>query len=261
MSKDYYYDTYRLAEFYDDMYTYQDDFELWSKIIKNGDKILEVACGTGRLTEVLLNNYKYLNVDALDYSEEMLEKLRKKVNRLDLNHNKLNIIKQDMREITFNEKYDVILIPSNSLNHIEVNEDLVKTLKGLYQALKPGGYLAFDILNPRFEFLLRNPNLEYNGKIYVQRSTGKKFYNLESNKYDYASQINHVIYTYYFCDDDGNRIDDKIYRMNINVRLFYPQEMDLYLSQLPFRDMKKYDWYDERAFTGNSSEQIYVLKK
>ena len=79
MKNDYLYDNYRLAEFYDDMYNYDDDFELWKEYIKPGMRILELACGSGRLTKLIVENVNDVIVDELDYSKEMLELLKAKI--------------------------------------------------------------------------------------------------------------------------------------------------------------------------------------
>jgi len=260
---DYYYDNYRLADFYDDMYIYDADYELWKKYIKPGMRILEVACGTGRLTKILLENEVDIHIDALDYSQEMLDILNEKVKAFKVNKgNSLNVIKADMRNYSSDEKYDLIIIPSNSLNHIETNEDFKDTLANMYDLLKENGVFLFDVLNPMFQFLLREQNQRYDGKIYQQKNTGKYFYSDETSHYDAAEQINYVTYQYFYCDKNGTKLEESaIYKMDIKVRLFFPQEINYFLSESPFKTFEKYGWYDEREFDGKTPEQIFVLRK
>src|SRR5690606_27829937 len=142
--------------------------------------------------------------DALDYSKEMLDILKHKLPKFSIkSSNSVNVIQADMRYYDTDKRYDLIIIPSNSLNHIETNEDIKRTLMKMYSLLKDGGYLLFDILNPAFEFLLRDPNVTYDERIVAQSKTNKYFYTAETSKYDYATQINRVVYTYYYCDSNG----------------------------------------------------------
>lgn len=239
-NNDYFYDNYRLAEFYDDIYTYDDDFELWSKYITTGIRVLEVACGTGRLTKLLLENKTGITVDALDYSQEMLDILKLKMGEWNIDKsNQLNIFNADMRYFSSAEKYDVIIISSNSLNHIETNEDFDLTINNMYDLLKPGGILLLDMLNPGFEYLIRDPDKDYDKEVYIQSKTKRYFCASERSNYDINAQINHVTYKYYYCNSDGEKnADSPEYRMNINVRLYFPQETDYHLSQSKFGSFK-----------------------
>lgn len=263
MKNDYLYDNYRLAEFYDDMYNYEDDFELWKEYIKPGMHILELACGSGRLTKLIVENFNDVIVDALDYSKEMLELLNAKKEHYNIKPGtQINVIEADMRDYITDEKYDLIIIPSNSLNHIEENCDMESLLNNLHKLLKPSGFLLFDILNPIFQFLMHHENEWHDGEIYQQSKTGKYFYTDEKSKYDYGTQINHVQYRYYYCTEDGIKLEESpVYRMDIKVRLYFPQEMDFYISKTQFKNINKYEWYNRKTFTGSTSEQIYVLQK
>lgn len=263
MKNDYLYDDYRLAEFYDDIYIYDDDYELWSKYIKQGSHILEVACGTGRLTKLIIENNKSISLDALDYSQEMLDILKQKIGKWSFDKsNKLNIFNGDMRYFTSEHKYDVIIISANSLNHIETNGDFDLTINNMYELLKPGGVLLFDILNPKFEYLVRDPEKNYDEEIYMQRETKRFFQTSERSNYDIRTQINHVTYKYNYCSKDGVKdADEPVYFMSIKVRLYFPQESDYYISKSKFESFEKYGWYDMRDFDGTTPEQIYVLQR
>lgn len=263
MKNDYLYDNYRLVEFYDDMYDYDDDYVLWKDYIRQGMKILEMACGSGRLTKMIVEDFSDITIDALDYSKEMLELLEKKKENFCMKPgSKINLIEADMREYKTDSRYDVIIIPSNSLNHIENNEDMEKLLYNLYDMLKTDGYLLFDILNPIFSFLIHDKNEWHDGNIYYKKNTGKYFYSDEKSQYDYSTQINRVKYRYFYCNEKGDKENDSpIYNMDIKVRLYFPKEMDYYIAKSNFKLIKKYDWYDKRTYEGNTSEQIYVLQK
>ena len=258
MTKDYFYDNYRMTDFYDDMYTYTEDLNLWYDFITEKTKLLEIACGSGRMTLPILNKYPNISLTGLDYSQEMLDLLKNKTRN---QYPNLRIKNADMRNFDLEEKYDVIIIASNSLNHIETYDDLEMVLSKVGEHLKKDGYLLIDILNPNPKFYIRDENKKYDFQVFKQSKTGRYFSFEESNKYDVANQMNYVRYYFRYCDKDGNSIDSNEYIMDLKVRLYFPQEMDYILEKNNWIIEGKYDWYDKRNFEGKTREQIYILRK
>ena len=127
MENDYFFEYYRMADFYDDYYGRNvGDISFWVDCCKDADDILEIACGTGRITFPIIKSGK--KVYALDYSQAMLDILEEKAQKLGFNSNKVETFCQDMRNIQMDKKFDVILITSNSVNHLETTEDFEKML-------------------------------------------------------------------------------------------------------------------------------------
>lgn len=252
-NKDYFFDNYRMADFYDDYYGRNiADIPFWVECCKDSEEILELACGTGRITFPIIKSGK--KVYALDYSQAMLDILEEKAKRIKIESNKLEVFCQDMRNINIDKKFDIILITSNSVNHLETAEDFEKMLESTYKLLKDGGKLVFDALKPRFKFLLRNMNEVYDEDEFILSKTGEKIKVCENSKYNHATQINNV--NYYYTDSNGKQTI-----LNTKVRLYFPQELDYIISKSKFNKKNKYDWYDYRIFEGKTNEQIYILEK
>ena len=250
---DYFFDNYRMADFYDDYYGRNvGDISFWVEQCKNKSKILEIACGTGRITFPIIESGK--KVYALDYSSAMLDILKKKAKEKGYTNNNLEVFCQDMRCMKFDCKFDIILITSNSVNHLEETEDFEKMLSSSYELLEKGGLLVFDALRPRFKYLMRNMNEFYDNDEFILKKTGEKIQICENSKYNHATQINNV--NYYYTDSKGNQTI-----LNTKVRLFFPQELDYIISKSDFKIVGKYDWYDLRTFEGKTNEQIYILQK
>jgi SAM-dependent methyltransferase len=108
--------------------------------IKQGDKVLEIGCGTGLFTEKVLNQTK-AEITATDLSEDLLEVARKK----DL---PITFKAEDAMNLSFkNESFDVVF-GSSILHHL----DFEKSLNEIYRVLKPGGRLVFaepNMINPQ----------------------------------------------------------------------------------------------------------------
>jgi len=130
----------RLAWIYDKIYAeifpYREIFDLVDEVLrKHGcDKILEVACGTGHLMEILERNA--YQVTGLDISKEMLEIAKKR--------SKGRLIRQDMRDIKVGEVFDALICLGRSFTYMITDDDVEKALKGFNRALRDGGGLIFD---------------------------------------------------------------------------------------------------------------------
>lgn len=252
-NEDYFFENYRMADFYDDYYGRNTgDISFWVDQCKDKKNILEIACGTGRITFPIIESGK--KVYALDYSSAMLDILKEKANEKGYTKDNVEVFCQDMRDMHFDKKFDVILITSNSVNHLEKTEDFEKMLDSVYSLLEDDGILVFDALKPRFKYLMRNMDEFYDEDEFILKKTGEKIKICENSKYDHATQINNV--NYYYTDSKGKKTV-----LNTKVRLFFPQELDYIISKSKFKFENKYDWYDLREFRGKTNEQIYILRK
>lgn len=94
-----------LAQVYDDLmgdYDYDEVYHFLESQVDHFGNILEMACGTGSLTEKLV---KKGPVTAFDGSEEMLQVARDK-----LGYNpRVFLLRQDLRTFQLTEKYRTIL--------------------------------------------------------------------------------------------------------------------------------------------------------
>lgn len=252
-NEDYFFENYRMADFYDDYYGRNTgDIDFWINQCKDKEKILEVACGTGRVTFPIIESGK--KVYALDYSSAMLDILKEKAKEKSYSKKNLEVFCQDMRDMKFNQKFDIILITSNSVNHLEKTEDFEKMLSCVYHLLENDGLLIFDALKPRFKYLMRNMNEFYDHDEFILKKTGEKISICENSKYNHATQINNV--NYYYKDSKGKETV-----LNTKVRLYFPQELDYIIQKSNFKIVGKYDWYDLRKFEGKTNEQIFILRK
>lgn len=140
------------AQFYDDLFdeslydrwlTYTMDRISNSKKPNNDIKILDLACGTGRLA-VKLAKSGY-QVDGADLSPDMLTLADQRAQQTNSN---VMFIQADMRDLSDLDNYDVITCFDDSLNYLISQEDFQKTLNSVSQHLNPGGKFLFDVITP-----------------------------------------------------------------------------------------------------------------
>lgn len=119
------------------------DYYIKSACIVDG-KILELACGTGRILMKLAK--MRFKVKGIELSEAMLDELEKKLELLRPNIRKnIEYEKADIWDFTTDEKYGLIILPATTICYF-VN-DISKTVelfKKIYDMLEDGGRFVFD---------------------------------------------------------------------------------------------------------------------
>ena len=129
-----------LAWIYDRIYPqifgYYDMFNLIEGFLKPNKcrRIIEVACGTGRLMVILEENG--YEVTGLDLSQEMLDIARGRCRG--------ELLRQDMRDIRVGEPFDALICMGGSFGYMLTNEDVDRALGSFNKALRDGGILIFD---------------------------------------------------------------------------------------------------------------------
>lgn len=122
------------------------DYEKYAENIKSlvkknkikKEKMLELACGTGMLTNHFFDFFE--KIDALDLSKSMLEVFSKKFQK-----DNVSLYNYNMVDFQSENSYDLIVILLDSINYILDENELRKLIENSYKNLKKGGFLIFDI--------------------------------------------------------------------------------------------------------------------
>lgn len=132
-------------------------YNLWAKLtetkaekktleyaeIKNGDKILEVAAGTGILFEEIVKiNSSGVN-EAIDISPQMIKHAEKKLANKNLNYHIQQGSAYDLKYD--NNSFDLII--NNFMFDLLPVDDFAKILKEFYRVLKPGGRVVISTMS------------------------------------------------------------------------------------------------------------------
>ncbi|MFK7904386.1 MAG: class I SAM-dependent methyltransferase [Chitinophagales bacterium] len=237
------------ANIYDGMNTNLADLQFYKRWLpKNKDaRILELCCGTGRLTlPIAKDGY---DISGVDYTSSMLEQAKVKASEEGLD---IEFIEADIRTLDLREKYDLIFIPFNSIHHLYKNDDLFKAFNAVKNHLKEGGLFLLDCFNPNIQFIVEG---EKEQKEIAEYSTkdGREVLIKQVMRYENATQINRIEWHYYI-----NGAFDSI--QNLDIRLFFPQELDFYLKWNGFNIIHKFGSFEEEAFNDHSDKQIFVCQ-
>lgn len=103
-------------------------------------KLLDIGCGTGTLS--LLFHQEGYDVSGIDLSEEMLAVAYERLQATGVN---IPLFAMSMDELEGFADLDVVAIPIDSINYLAETEAVIKTLKQIYDALREGGQLFFDV--------------------------------------------------------------------------------------------------------------------
>jgi SAM-dependent methyltransferase len=128
-----------------------------------GDRLLDVACGTGFSFIPLLE--RGWRVTGCDLSPAMVEAARAKVGaRVDLHV-------ADMRELPRLGEFDLIWSINSAMNYLLGTDELTATLRGMRRNLAPRGLALFDLLS------LKTARAFFAGEFTIEgEGEGKKFH-------------------------------------------------------------------------------------
>jgi len=135
----------RFAEVYDALMTdipYDKYIQWVAKFAPSTEykKLLDIGCGTGTMATGFVNlGYE---VSGLDLSEEMLAIAAERLMSEGIN---VPLYCMSMDELNGFENLDVIIIPIDSINYLQNQEEVQETLSRIYQSLRSGGQLFFDV--------------------------------------------------------------------------------------------------------------------
>jgi len=206
-------------EMYQHIFDYDQEFSFYDAILKKNHckKILEVGCGSGMLAQRFIGNgYDYTG---LDLYNEMLDIARTEVKSG-------NFVQCDMRNLSYQQEFDAVLITGRSLAYIPGNRGILDTLNGVHNALKDQGVFVFGIFeaNSIFDnFSDFEQTIEHNNK--TLRRISKLKMNLETGwTWDWSAK--------YIIEEDGkvSEFDDLT-----TLRAFTKEEISLFLKLTGFK--------------------------
>jgi ubiquinone/menaquinone biosynthesis C-methylase UbiE len=130
------------AQYYDVIYTskdYRAEAERIIDIIREniqsqGDRLLVVACGTGRHIQFLKNNF---HVEGLDCSSELLDVARRRNPAVTFHH-------ADMKDFKLRHSFDVVTCLFSSIGYVRRLEHLTRAVACMTEHLSPGGVLIIE---------------------------------------------------------------------------------------------------------------------
>ncbi len=214
--------------------------ELLGKKSLEANLILEMACGTGGLTEKLVKDYK---VHAFDLSEDMLSVCENKIRSRNL-----KLFKQNMAAFSAPSTYDAIVSVGDSLNYLTEKEDFESALKSAYKHLRDDGIFIFD-LNTEYKFKNIDP---------VTVDEVEDVFYIWENIFDEEKNLNTYGVNFFRNTDDNNY--KRFYEEHLE-RAYDLSYVKKFLEEIGFKEIEVYDDYEFKEVSDKTSRYTIVAQK
>lgn len=222
-------------------------------VAAHGGRVLDLACGTGRYTiPVAQRGHAITGVDC---SEPMLARARERSSTAGVD---VTWVCADMRDFSLDARFGLVMVPSQSFQHLHTREDVERTLDCVRRHLAPGGVLFLELFVPSPAILARA--LEDGGPFttsepsYVDPESGSELTAWIRVAYDQAAQV--ITSTYHYKSDD-ERVAGSF---DVTMRQFFPQEIDALLHYNGFEILAKYGDLDGTPFVDAPEYQHIVCR-
>jgi SAM-dependent methyltransferase len=222
-----------LAEYYDRIYWWKDygqEIDFLLKVLRKygvmGRRILEVACGTGTHTKLLLS--RGYQVTGVDLSDDVLAVARRKVG------SRATFVRGDMRTLdeVVEGTFDAVICLFSAISYNQTMSDLKRSLQGFFDHTKKDGVTVFDTNFTNKEFIdgYRGEDIFDDGNAMGARlSTSKR-----------KGRVGELSFSYLI--KDGPRVimlRNDIHRLG----LFDPQDFRRAMRDVGFDRIERYtDW-------------------
>jgi SAM-dependent methyltransferase len=217
----------------------EDELNFYLSYGKKGQKILEPLCGSGRFLVPFLE--MGFDISGMDLSREMLEKLKEKAPRA-------KVIQADLTEYVSEELFDYIFISSGSVSLFTDMEQCKSILRKLKERLAPGGKFVFavDTIVNRCE-----ESSDYKTSVSVTTKEGLELVLKSKNHYDEESQtqFSPAVYELY---RGAELLQSE--SMDFQTHLYRFGEMENYLKELGFTDVRTYSSFEKEIAVNDRCE-------
>ena len=216
---------------------------------KVGHPVLELACGTGRLTIPIAQSG--VEIVGLDLSPSMLAHARTKAESAGA---AINFVEGDCRSFDLGRKFALIFMAFNSMQHLHDHASLAALFASVRKHLAENGRFVFDVFNPKIEILARAWGDRRLEREYEDPEGRGKMAFEHSMKYDDASQVSHI--QCYFVRRGANGEEVEVREEELHLRSFFPQELDLLVRSQGFEIVEKFGNFERKAFGSGDPKQV-----
>ena len=234
-----------IALVYDSL-MYDMPYSDWAEYIRKnikGDTVLELGCGTGRITEKLS---AYYDVTALDISEDMLEAAREK---LMSKGRQSRLINGDMCDFSLHKPVDSVVCICDGINYLITPEKVKQAFLNVYKNVKAGGRFIFDISSEYKLFAMGN-------ELYSEDNDTVTY--IWRNTVDEDKKLIEMDITFFVNEEDERyfRFDEKHVQ-----RMHSVDEITLWLKECGFKIISVTDNYTDKEITDETMRITFCAEK
>jgi SAM-dependent methyltransferase len=238
------------------------DFDLYRELARQAGseaRVLELACGSGRLTLPLLQ--AGFNVTGLDLSQEMLnlfkEKLEGEPEEL---QKRARLILGDMRDLDAalgEEKFDLIILGFNSFQHLLNRSDQLACLRSARSHLAPGGRFVIAVVRPQVNPAEpANKRMEFFGSFPNPRRQSTVNLMVSTTEYPEIQESHQRYYFYEKLSEENTECTI----VPMRLHYFYPEQLRELLEEAGFSIEKLYGSYQLDEFGEKSTKIVFLCR-
>lgn len=244
---------YARADLYDLEYAdVLEDIPHYVKLSSSHAHVLELGCGTGRLTLPMAR--AGASVFGIDQAPDMLNRLEHKL-RLEPDEVRLRIRYQqgDFRTFRIRQRVPLVVWPFNALHHCADAEEIGEVLQSVRDALLPGGLLALDCYLPDPQLYGRNPERKYEHRTFEDPATRETIESWEQGWWDAERSTHNVIYVYRYPDQQE-------YRSHLKLRMYTVDELRQAVHRSGFQIVREAQDFKGTRVRRNALKWVVTLK-
>ena len=164
------------------------DVRYYQSLIEGNPKVLEYGVGNGRVAIALAR--AGATVTGMDTSLCMLQDLRQRLARQPRRvSERVRIRHGDMRRSKLAERFELVVAPFNTIQHLYTAKDFERFLSRVSEHLAPGAGFVFDFSLPRPADLARTSRKEYKSRRFHHPGVDLEVDYFEHSFYDPKSQL------------------------------------------------------------------------
>lgn len=255
-------DYYADGEWYDAEYVHiRGDVPYYTQVARETEgAILELACGTGRLTFPMAE--AGARVVGIDTSRGMLAQANLRREALPPSQRlRLEFLQGDMRTFRAKRRFEAVVLGFNTLMHMLEDDDLLATLHTARAHLEDEGLFHLDLHTPLPEITRnRDPEGRYDPEQMIDPRNGKRYVVTENNTYDPRRQINQMRFYYQEVDEAGRDVGSERCAV-VELRVLFPRELDLFMRLAGFEVVGDWDDFERTTrFSGGGGRRVMMAQ-
>ena len=227
-------------------------------------RILELGCGSGRLTMMLAHDGH--EVVAVDQSTAMLARLRARIAAApSAIARRITPVAGDLRDFSVEGKFPLVLAAFNVFEHLYTRVELAACLDRVTEHLAIDGRLAFDVQMPDLRWLSRDPEKRWARTKFTHPRTGEKLIYSTNHDYDPVSQI--ALIRIYYDPQDAAANGAKKRRsssggtvVKLSQRKFFPAELEALLASSGYALVSRHGDFAGSPLDGSAESQVIVCR-
>jgi SAM-dependent methyltransferase len=252
----------QLAGLYD-VFVFDGDLPFYLELARaQGPKVLEICCGSGRVTVPLAR--AGFDVVGIDASPHMLALARAKLDADTKDDRQptgdVRLFQADMRDFRLDtQDFDLAIVAVKSFAYLTEPADQLCCLESIAAHLRPGGLLAIDFLHPQPEWVGATPGTIRDDLLQRVPDRGFTLSRVESVvSTDLARQVRVIRSAYEVIDDEGSLVTKRF--VEWPYRWTHRFEAEHLLARAGFSVEAVYGGYQREPFTSSSAAMVFVAR-